>query len=129
MKTAVIKGAVTKEGAMKEDVMHEDAAAALFGVLSNSDRLRVIRLLVEAGPAGMNAGDIAKTIAATPSRASFHLAALSDAGFVVRERQSRSLNYRVNFTTLGALITFLMEDCCNGSDDLKRCCPSGSGCS
>ncbi|MQY42489.1 metalloregulator ArsR/SmtB family transcription factor [Epibacterium sp. SM1969] len=109
--------------------MKEEGAAALFGVLSNSDRLRVIRALVEAGPAGLNAGEIAKTIAASPSRASFHLAALSDAGFVVRERQSRSLNYRVNFATLGALITFLMEDCCNGSTDLKRCCPSASGCS
>ncbi|MCG3268613.1 helix-turn-helix transcriptional regulator [Yoonia sp. I 8.24] len=94
--------------------MDEVEAAILFGALSNKDRLKVIRALVEAGPAGMNAGDIASKIGASPSRASFHLAALAEAGFVVRQRQSRSLNYRVDFDRVGGLVSFLMEDCCMG---------------
>ena len=102
--------------------MKTDDAASLFGVLSNADRLKVIRVLVEAGPDGASAGTIAETIGASPSRASFHLNALSEAGFVSNERQSRTIVYRVNFGRIGALVTFLMEDCCKGSAELRRCC-------
>ncbi|WP_227270968.1 ArsR/SmtB family transcription factor [Roseobacter weihaiensis] len=102
--------------------MVAEDAANLFGVLSNTDRLCIIRVLVEAGPSGMSAGDIARKIGASPSRASFHLNALSEAGFLHRERQSRTLNYRIDFNRIGALITFLMEDCCKGSAELRNCC-------
>ena len=102
--------------------MKAEEAAPLFGALSNADRLKVIRALVEAGPDGMTAGDIAKAIAASPSRASFHLAALTQAGFVQRERQARSLTYRVDFERIGGLVTFLLEDCCKGSGRLRSCC-------
>lgn len=102
--------------------MKENDAALLFQALSNPDRLRVIRALVIAGPGGLPAGDIAGQIGASPSRASFHLSALSDAGFIQSERQSRSLYYRVDFKRIGALVTFLIDDCCKGSADLKSCC-------
>lgn len=103
--------------------MLENEAASMFQALSNADRLKVIRALVIAGPQGLNAGDIAEKIGASPSRASFHLAALSDAGIVHRERQSRSLRYTVDFARIGELLTFLMDDCCNESPQLKSCCP------
>ena len=102
--------------------MVAEDAAILFGLLSNTDRLGIIRALVEAGPSGMCAGDIARKIQASPSRASFHLNALSAAGFLQRERQSRTLNYRIDFNRIGALITFLIEDCCKGSAELRDCC-------
>jgi len=102
--------------------MHEEEAASLFQALSNADRLKVIRALVIAGPDGLNAGDIAQKVGASPSRASFHLAALSDAGIVHSERQSRSLRYTVDFARIGALLTFLMDDCCNENPQLKSCC-------
>lgn len=107
--------------------MIEDDAAVLFGVLSNPDRLGVIQALVEAGPDGMSAGDIARKIGASPSRASFHLNALSEAGFLTKERQSRSLNYRIDFNTIGQLIAFLMEDCCKGNAELRNCCSMRAG--
>lgn len=102
--------------------MIEDEAAALFKALSNSDRLRVIRVLVAAGPEGLSAGEIAEKIEASPSRASFHLAALSESGFITVERQSRSLRYQVDFDRIGALMKFLLEDCCDGSAQLRGCC-------
>lgn len=102
--------------------MIETEAASLFHALSNADRLRIIRLLVIAGPEGLGAGAIAEKVGASPSRASFHLAALSEAGFVQSERQSRSLCYTVDFARIGALISFLMDDCCNDSPQLKSCC-------
>jgi len=102
--------------------MNEEDAATLFNALSNADRLKVIRALVVAGPNGLNAGDIAQSVGASPSRASFHLSALTDAGILTRERQARSLIYTINFARIGALMTFLLEDCCAGSPELKTCC-------
>lgn len=103
--------------------MLEEQAASMFQALSNADRLKVIRALVIAGPEGLNAGDIAEKVGASPSRASFHLAALAEAGIVHRERQSRSLRYTVDFLRIGELLTFLMDDCCNENPQLKSCCP------
>lgn len=102
--------------------MKEDEAASIFQALSNSDRLLVIRALVMAGPEGMKAGEIAEKVGASPSRASFHLTALADAGLVLRTRQSRSLSYSVDFTRIAELLTFLMDDCCNQNPQLKACC-------
>ena len=102
--------------------MNETEAALLFAVLSNADRLKVIRALVEAGPEGLKAGDIAVKINASPSRASFHLTALNQSGFVGSKRKSRSILYQINFNRLGALVSFLMEDCCKGSRELRDCC-------
>ena len=103
--------------------MKETEAADLFGALSNADRLRIIRALVVAGPAGLSAGEIADHMGASASRTSFHLSALAESGIVLRERQARSLRYSVDFLRIGALITFLMRDCCGDSPDLRACCP------
>lgn len=102
--------------------MNEDHAALLFHALANADRLKVIKALVAAGPEGLSAGEIAEALGAAPSRASFHLAALSEAGMILRERQSRSLRYSVDFTRIAALLAFLMDDCCGGNAQIKACC-------
>jgi len=102
--------------------MDEDLAAEVFQALSNPDRLKVIRALVIAGPTGLTAGEIGAALDASPSRASFHLASLTDAGVLTRERQARTLRYSVDFTRLGALMRFLLEDCCKGDAKLRRCC-------
>ncbi len=102
--------------------MTEEDAADLFHALSNPDRLRVIRVLVVAGPGGLSAGEIAEALGASPSRASFHLASLTEAGLLTRERQSRTQRYAVDITRVGALLNFMLEDCCKGSPALKDCC-------
>lgn len=102
--------------------MNEDRAAFLFGALSNPDRLRVLRALVRAGPKGLAAGEIAAALGATPSRASFHLAALSEAGLVCSEREARKIRYRVAFDALGSLMRYLLLECCADSPALRRCC-------
>lgn len=102
--------------------MIEEEAASMFQALSNADRLKVIRALVIAGPTGLSAGEIAEKVGASPSRASFHLATLSEAKIVHSERQSRSLRYTIDFSRIGQLLTFLMDDCCNASAELKSCC-------
>lgn len=102
--------------------MIEADALKAFGALSNESRLRVVKCLVEAGNTGLSAGDIAERIEAAPSRASFHLAALTEAGLVCSERESRSIRYFVRFEAMGALVQYLLEDCCGGHEIVRGCC-------
>lgn len=102
--------------------MDEAQALVSLASISSATRLRIVKVLVAAGPAGMAAGEIAEAVGATPSRASFHLANLAEAGLIGSERSARQVTYRVNFDALGGLIRFLVEDCCRGDARLIACC-------
>lgn len=102
--------------------MNEEKALTAFGALSHPTRLKMLRALVEAGPDGLPAGAVADRTAASPSRASFHLTALTEAGLVTTERQARTIIYRVSFGTLGALMGFVLNDCCKGHPQVASCC-------
>ena len=64
----------------------------------------------------MSAGAIAEKLSLPNSSLSFHLAQLKSAGLIVQERQHRSLIYRANYPAMNALVAYLMENCCGGSD-------------
>lgn len=102
--------------------MTEHDAAALMSALANPDRLKLLRFLVVAGPSGAPAGAIAIHLGASPPRASFHLKTLTEAGILTVERSGRTLTHRVDFTRLGALLGWLVEDCCGGDAHLRQCC-------
>lgn len=102
--------------------MNEDLAMAAFAALSNKTRLKIIRALVSAGTTGLSAGDLADAAGASPSRASFHLSALAEAGLVTSQREARTIIYRVSFEGLGGLVSFLMEDCCGNDPRVLACC-------
>ncbi|QMW24170.1 ArsR/SmtB family transcription factor [Sandaracinobacteroides saxicola] len=99
---------------MVEISNHIDALSAL----AHETRLTVFRALVQAGPNGLPAGDLA-TLAATPaSTLSSHLARLESAGLVHGRRASRHIFYAVRYDAVRALLTFLVEDCCAGNPQL-----------
>jgi DNA-binding transcriptional ArsR family regulator len=110
--------------------MRETQALEAFSALSQETRLRILRLLVEAGPDGMPAGAIGAAVGASSSRASFHLSHLERAGLVVSRREARSIIYSAAYPTLSALIDFLMRDCCRARPEvcgpavaaLSSCC-------
>ena len=102
--------------------MDEKRAVASFGALSQETRLRIIRMLVVSGPAGMAAGSIAEAAGVSASNVSFHLKELERAGLVSAERESRSIIYTADFEHLSGLIRFLMEDCCAGRPEI--CAPA-----
>ena len=91
-----------------------DAIHALTA-LGHTTRLSVFRLLVEAGPAGRMAGDIAEALAVPSPTLSFHLKELSAAGLVHGEPQGRYVCYRADFGAMNALIGFLTHNGCVGS--------------
>ena len=91
-----------------------DAIQALTA-LGHNTRLSVFRLLVEAGPAGRMAGDIAEALAVPSPTLSFHLKELAAAGLVHGEPQGRHVCYHADFGAMNALIGFLTHNCCAGS--------------
>ena len=98
--------------------MEERQALAAFGALSQETRLRILRLLVVAGPEGLAAGLIAEQAGVSASNVSFHIKELERAGLVSARRESRSILYSVDFGALNGLVRFLMEDCCAGRIEL-----------
>lgn len=94
-----------------------DAAKAL-GALSQETRLQTFRLLVRAGTRGMPAGDIARTLDIPHNTLSTHLSILVTAGLVSSRRAGRSIIYSVDFDGTRALLSFLMEDCCQGHPEV-----------
>lgn len=95
--------------------MDERQALIAFGAMSQETRLRIVRLLVKAGPEGMAAGSIAEAASVSASNVSFHLKELERGGLVTARREARSIVYSAEYEALSSLIRFLMEDCCAGN--------------
>lgn len=93
-------------------------AVDALGALAHETRLSVFRMLVKAGPDGMIAGAIAAQSNVPPSTMSHHLATLERAGLVQSERESRLIHYRADFAGMRRLLTFLMQDCCQGAPEM-----------
>jgi ArsR family transcriptional regulator, arsenate/arsenite/antimonite-responsive transcriptional repressor len=113
--------------------MEEKQALGAFAALSQETRLRIVKLLVTAGPKGIPAGGIGEAMdGASSSRMSFHLGQLEQAGLVASRREGRSIVYSAAYPALSGLIEFLMRDCCQGRPEvcdpavaaLARCCTS-----
>ena len=98
--------------------MDTSTAVTVLAALSQKTRLSVLRLLVEAGPAGLAAGTLSDQLQMAHNSMSFHLAQLKSAGLIHSHKQGRSIFYQANFARISQLIEFLLEDCCidaNGS--------------
>ncbi|MGH1354988.1 MAG: ArsR/SmtB family transcription factor [Thalassovita sp.] len=102
--------------------MNEATALTALSSISNETRLRMFRLLAQAGAQGMTAGDVASAVGATPSRASFHLAALAEAGLATSQRNARQVLYTIDFQAMGALMRYLLQDCCQGNAVVQAYC-------
>ncbi|MCB1974066.1 MAG: helix-turn-helix transcriptional regulator, partial [Burkholderiaceae bacterium] len=63
--------------------MEKSAAITVFESLASSVRLDVFRLLVERGPQGLVAGEIAAALELPATNLSFHLKALTQSGLLV----------------------------------------------
>lgn len=98
--------------------MDINAAASRLGALAQESRLEAFRLLVRAGSGGLPAGTIARQLSVPHNTLSTHLSILSQAGLLSSRREGRRVIYRVDFDGMRELMTFLLEDCCQGSPQL-----------
>lgn len=102
---------------------HVDMNSAIkaFGALSQETRLEAFRLLVQSGSEGMAAGNIARALDIPHNTMSSHLAILVNAGLVTSQREGRSIIYSIDLEGTRTLLSFLMEDCCQGRPEI--CAP------
>ena len=69
--------------------MDTKAAVRALAALAQDSRLDVFRLLVQAGPEGLAAGEIANSLGIPASTLSFHVKALQQAGLIESRQASR----------------------------------------
>ncbi|MGV3741016.1 MAG: ArsR/SmtB family transcription factor [Burkholderiaceae bacterium] len=86
-----------------------------LAALAQETRLAIFRLLVQAGPEGMPAMQIASRLGIPPSSLSFHLKELTHAEMILQKKAGRSLIYSANFRAMNGLLEFLTENCCGGN--------------
>ncbi len=102
--------------------MKSTAAVAALAALAQDTRLAVFRLLVQQGPSGLAAGEIAGQLAIAPATLSFHLKELAHAGLVSSRQEGRFVYYAARFDAMNALLAFLTENCC-AVDGGPSCAP------
>lgn len=98
--------------------VNDETAAAAFAALGNPARLSVLRLLVRAGCDGMNVGDLKKHLEMPASTLAHHLGALAKSGIVSQDKRGREVINSANFAVIGAISTYLTQECCAGLPDV-----------
>lgn len=105
MKTKTTPKAITEANAVRA-----------LSALAQTTRLRVFRVLMTAGKDGLPAGVLAATLDIAPSALSFHLKELTHTGLIDARQDGRFVIYTANFNEMTALIAYLTENCCQGSE-------------
>src|SRR3954462_14055534 len=115
--------------------MELNDAVRSLSALAQESRLEVFRLLVKAGPDGLAAGEIARSLDTAPNTMSAQLLVLSNARLIQSRRDGRSIIYSVDFSATSELLVFLTEVCCGGRSEIctplvavaSRCCKPVKG--
>jgi DNA-binding transcriptional ArsR family regulator len=116
--------------------MELQAAVTNLSALAHEGRLSVFRLLIQAGPDGLAAGEISRRLDVLPNTLSSSLNILSHAGLIRARRSGRSIIYAADYDAMRVLLAFLMEDCCGGAPEIcaplvaiaSQCCEAEGGC-
>jgi ArsR family transcriptional regulator, arsenate/arsenite/antimonite-responsive transcriptional repressor len=95
-------------------------AVSKLAALAQETRLRIFRLLVEAGDEGLNASAIAEALDLPPATLSFHVAHLARAELVQSRQESRFIFYSVSYEAMDDLIAYLAQNCCKGQACLPK---------
>jgi len=86
--------------------------ARMLSAMGTEPRLRIVRLLLSAHPAGLVVGDIAAELGIANSTLSHHLDKLKNEGLVSVRREGTFLWYSVDTMALQELMQFLYAECC-----------------
>ncbi len=104
--------------------MDEMAAIERLSAIAHRTRLATFRLLVQFGPEGLPAGEIARRLHVPPTTMSTHLSILTRAELISSKRDGRTVYYALNPDGVRGLFAFLTADCCAGRPEL--CTPIAS---
>jgi len=98
--------------------MEESDIVKALAALAQPVRLRVFRALVVVGQEGLTPGTMGEALGIPAATLSFHLKELVNAGLVTQVRASRNLIYRAAYDRMNALLAYLTDNCCRGSQCL-----------
>ena len=99
---------------MRKQPKSEDVSryADMLAAMGTEPRLRIMRLLLSAHPAGMVVGEIGAELGLTGSNLSHHLEKLKNEDLVSVTRESTFLRYAANTKSLQDLLGLLYAECC-----------------
>lgn len=92
--------------------MDIDITASRLAALGNATRLRLYRLLVRAGDAGLSMGQIQERLGIPGSTLSHHCRALVLVDLIQQERAGTTLICRTNYPVMQGLLADLAAECC-----------------
>jgi ArsR family transcriptional regulator, arsenate/arsenite/antimonite-responsive transcriptional repressor len=104
--------------APRGDKMSAPHALAAFAALGQPTRLAIFQFLMSAEPNGLAAGALADKVGCPHNTLSSHLSILARSGLVRGARDGRLIIYRANVDTIRTLVSFLVDDCCDGHPEL-----------
>lgn len=87
--------------------MQEGEVARVLAALGHEGRLLIFRLLVQAGPEGLAAGEIGRRVGQLQNTASGNLGILWDVGLVSARREGRSIIYAVSHERFSECLEFV----------------------
>lgn len=94
--------------------MNHDIAVDLLSKLGNKIRLRIFKMLIQAGQEGLNPKYISDKLEIKPNKLSFHLNNLKEHDLIRSTKDGRELIYLANYQKTRELVDYLFEKCCNG---------------
>jgi DNA-binding transcriptional ArsR family regulator len=99
-------------GATQSDAAVTRRFADMLAAMGTEPRLRIVRLLLAAHPAGMVAGELGSALDLPPSTLSHHLDRLKRKGVITVRRNKTFLWHTANAAALEELLRFLYAECC-----------------
>ena len=102
--------------------MEAKKTIAALKALAHPHRLDLFRQLVQAGPDGLTVGALQGSTGHAGATLSNHLNNLRRAGLIRDRRDGRNIWCRADYARMNALIAYLTENCCAGTD----CIPAAS---
>jgi len=95
--------------------MNASTAVKALAALAQESRLAIFRTLVQVGPAGLPAGQLAEQLGIAPSSLRFHTKELVHAGLVSSSPEGRFVIYSAHIDGMNQLLSYLTENCCGGN--------------
>ena len=99
---------------MRSSRTTEARAAQRLAALGNRHRLRLFKILVRAGPQGLNIGDLQRLLDMPASTLAHHLSMLARAELILQERQGREVMCTANYQVVNGVVAYLKDQCCAG---------------
>lgn len=96
--------------------MDSPSAVTALNALSHETRLAAFRHLVQAGEDGLAVGELRERLDLPAATLTAHLNTLRAAGLVLDQREGRVIRVRAHYPQMNALLAYLTENCCAGTD-------------